>query len=247
MFIWDFGICAWSRFWRWTLIEICVRTHDQEVTLVSWSQPSGSLHNYAFGNVCTSKPGCIVLLSIFEVDIGQSSDWDLKYWLHRSKINGQRFFVLGASWGLPVAVVIVLQGIADLEPEKSFRNVKTLTRKISKKCQTFSRKSKNLDQKNSNYTIKSKPYQTNIQDVDAENLKKGQFTNNIYKLLIIEFCLHYNAMIATLFEKDLFARSKVDFRSQSSNKYKVGSYLPASQPDNQEIFILKKEENDLNI
>ena len=117
---------------------------------LSWSQPSGSLYNYAFGNVCTSKPGCIVLLSIFEVDIGQLSDRDLKNWLHRSKINGQRFFVLGASWGLPVAIVIVLHGIADLELEKSIRNVKTLTRKISKKCQTFSRKSKNLDQKNSN-------------------------------------------------------------------------------------------------
>ena len=78
--------------------------------------------------------------------------------------------------------------------------------------------------------------------------KKGQFTNNINKLLIIEFCLHYDAMIATLFKKDLlFARSKVDFRSQSSNKYKVGNYLLASQPDNQEIFILKKEENYLNI
>ena len=150
------------------------------------------------------------------------------------------FFVPGASWGLPVAVVIVLQGTADLEPEKSLRNVKILTKKIFKNV-------KLSQEKVSNYTIKSKPYQTNIQDVDAENLKKGQFTNNIYKLLIIEFCLHYNAMIATLFEKDLFARSKVDFRSQSSNKYKVGNYLPASQPDNQEILILKKEENDLNI
>ena len=115
----------------------------------------------------------VVLLSIFEVNIGQSSDWDLKYWLHRSKINGQRFFVLDASWRLPVAIVIVLQGIADLELEKSFRNVKTMTKFFFKKCQTFSRKSKKLDQKNSNYTIKSKPYQTNIQDLDAENLKRG--------------------------------------------------------------------------
>ena len=37
MFGWDFEVDAWSRFWRWGLIKICVWT------LVSWTQPSGPL------------------------------------------------------------------------------------------------------------------------------------------------------------------------------------------------------------
>ena len=37
MFGWDFEVDAWSRFWRWGLIKICVWT------LVSWTQPSGAL------------------------------------------------------------------------------------------------------------------------------------------------------------------------------------------------------------
>ena len=47
-FGWDFEVNAWSRFWRWNLIKICVWTCDMtytctQVTLVSWTQPSGPL------------------------------------------------------------------------------------------------------------------------------------------------------------------------------------------------------------
>ena len=28
MFVWDFEVDAWSRFWRWNLMKICVRTSD---------------------------------------------------------------------------------------------------------------------------------------------------------------------------------------------------------------------------
>ena len=34
MFGWDFEVNAWSRFWRWNLIEICVKTCD--MTLISY-------------------------------------------------------------------------------------------------------------------------------------------------------------------------------------------------------------------
>ena len=39
---WDFEASSSSRFWRWDLIKICVRTCDMthKVTLVSWTQPS---------------------------------------------------------------------------------------------------------------------------------------------------------------------------------------------------------------
>ena len=35
MFGWDFEVDAWSRFWRWNLIKICVRTCDINSTLRS--------------------------------------------------------------------------------------------------------------------------------------------------------------------------------------------------------------------
>ena len=35
MFGWDFEVDAWSRFWRWNLIKICVWTCDMNSTLVS--------------------------------------------------------------------------------------------------------------------------------------------------------------------------------------------------------------------
>ena len=45
MFGWDFEENALSRFWRWSLIKICVWTCDmtQLVTLERWTQPSGPL------------------------------------------------------------------------------------------------------------------------------------------------------------------------------------------------------------
>ena len=41
----DFEVNAWSRFWRWSLIKICVWTCDmtQFFTLERWTQPSGPL------------------------------------------------------------------------------------------------------------------------------------------------------------------------------------------------------------
>ena len=35
MFAWDFEVDAWSRFWRWNLIKICVWTCDMNSTLGS--------------------------------------------------------------------------------------------------------------------------------------------------------------------------------------------------------------------
>ena len=35
MFGWDFGVDAWSRFWKWIVIKICVRNCDMNSTLGS--------------------------------------------------------------------------------------------------------------------------------------------------------------------------------------------------------------------
>ena len=45
MFGWDFEVDAWSRFWRWSFIKICVWTCDMtpKVTLARWTQSSGPL------------------------------------------------------------------------------------------------------------------------------------------------------------------------------------------------------------
>ena len=42
-FGWDFEVDAWSRFWRWNLIEICVRTCDIRSYFGKNTQPSGPL------------------------------------------------------------------------------------------------------------------------------------------------------------------------------------------------------------
>ena len=39
----DFEVDAWSIFWRWNLIKIWVWTFDKTKSLVSWTQPLGSL------------------------------------------------------------------------------------------------------------------------------------------------------------------------------------------------------------
>ena len=67
MFGWDFEENAWSRFWRWSLIKICVWTCDmtQFFTLERWTQPSGV--HCAFGNVFNGNWGicyCFIKLSL---------------------------------------------------------------------------------------------------------------------------------------------------------------------------------------
>ena len=60
MFVWDFEVGAWSRFWK-CLIKICVRTCDltyKEATLVSRTQPLGPLclwQCFYIYNLCWSQ------------------------------------------------------------------------------------------------------------------------------------------------------------------------------------------------
>ena len=59
MFGWDFEVVAWSKFWRWTLIKICLRNCDMNSTL-------GSVAPFAMFKLLFV--GCVILESLIVIE-----------------------------------------------------------------------------------------------------------------------------------------------------------------------------------
>ena len=145
-FGWDFEVDAWSIFWRWNLIKICFWTLilPEQVTLVSWTQPPGSVVSLAMFMI--NKIVITIIKPLVETVFTKSfveglSRWPLAMYalITILAINSNQFFSTSSTywisqelcWGFAQKTLAVLGELSSL---RHFWGASTPTEKVVVSC-----------------------------------------------------------------------------------------------------------------